>query len=359
MTSDHDPGRTEPDAERARSQPEPSQTPRGSDTAGDTTPYAALYNTLARVIITGPWWRRWLIVAVDAAQSWWQRGYAAVSETRHLRHRRVFTITAAGGAALVLSMTGVVTTVQESWTPARIGAALKFDEPAPSDEPARTPVEQPSVSPSPAAPEAGDRRVAGEADDAAEPGTTGMPVEISATRRSPSDERSKETSRPRKDRSASDSTPDATRDSAPATDSQPATDSAPAPEPAVAAAAPAPAPKPAPAPRSNLGPGSHLAPGGLLRSPNGRYVLVMQPDGNLVASRSGGQPLWSSRTHGNSGAMLVNQPDGNLVVNARGGRPLWSTRTAGRTGAVLVMQDDGNVVVYAGGGSVWASGTAQ
>src|SRR5439155_550578 len=48
-----------------------------------------------------------------------------------------------------------------------------------------------------------------------------------------------------------------------------------------------------------------------LRSPNGRYVLSMQTDGNLVLYADG-QALWASWTQNNPGAWVVMQGDGNL-----------------------------------------------
>jgi hypothetical protein len=63
----------------------------------------------------------------------------------------------------------------------------------------------------------------------------------------------------------------------------------------------------------------------------------MQRDGNLVVYRKGGGPsaggaLWSTRTHGHTGAYAVMQNDGNLVVYKSGGGPtaggaLWATNT--------------------------------
>lgn len=80
-------------------------------------------------------------------------------------------------------------------------------------------------------------------------------------------------------------------------------------------------------------------------SPGGRYVLVMQGDGNLVMY-SGTSAVWASGTGGNPGAFLGIQDDGNIVIYKSDRRtPLWATSTASDT-TRLVMQDDGNLVAY-------------
>jgi hypothetical protein len=112
------------------------------------------------------------------------------------------------------------------------------------------------------------------------------------------------------------------------------------------------------APRNVLYPGERLNPGEQLTSPNGRYVLVMQGDGNLV-EYDAGTPVWASNTAGHPGSDFEAQSDGNFVVYAPGHVPIWASNTSGRTGNVLTVQDDRNVVIYAPGNiAVWASNTA-
>lgn len=103
-----------------------------------------------------------------------------------------------------------------------------------------------------------------------------------------------------------------------------------------------------------------LGAGEYLQSPSGRYVAVLQGDGNFVVY-GGGRPLWSSATAarpGQASSALAVQGDGNVVLyGPRGAR--WSTRTAGTgAGHALVMQDDGNLVLYGPRGALWATGTA-
>jgi Trypsin/Fibronectin type III domain len=112
-----------------------------------------------------------------------------------------------------------------------------------------------------------------------------------------------------------------------------------------------------PAPRDTLHPLQQLNPGEQLVSSNGRYVLAMQTDGNLVEYEPSGGPVWSTGT-GTPGTVLVNQADGNLVLVAPGNRPIWATDT--RTpGSILTIQDDRNLVVYAPGHrAIWQTNTA-
>ena len=101
--------------------------------------------------------------------------------------------------------------------------------------------------------------------------------------------------------------------------------------------------------------GQTLSPGTLINSCNGKFVLAMQSDGNLV-QYSGGRPLWATATNGSGGAWAVMQSDGNLVVYSRDGRALWGSGTNGNEGAGLAVQDDGNVVISSSGGkALWAS----
>lgn len=87
-----------------------------------------------------------------------------------------------------------------------------------------------------------------------------------------------------------------------------------------------------------------------IKSANGRALLVMQGDGNLVVYEyfnSGGRTaLWATGTDGNPGARAVMQGDGNLVVYRKDNRPIWASNTNGNPGSHLAMQDDGNLVVY-------------
>ena len=99
-----------------------------------------------------------------------------------------------------------------------------------------------------------------------------------------------------------------------------------------------------------------ILPGGSKRSPNGRYRLALQTDGNLVLyDDEVGVNLWSTGTEGTVVRQALMQTDGNFVIYDAGGAAIWSTGTQGHQGARLAVQDDGNLVVYrADGLAVWA-----
>lgn len=89
-----------------------------------------------------------------------------------------------------------------------------------------------------------------------------------------------------------------------------------------------------------------------LTSPNGKFKLVMQPDGNLVTCDVLDRPTWASDTS-IPGLRLAAQPDGNLVMYDPAGRSRWFTNTSGPSRSI-VLQDDGNLVVRDGSGrALW------
>lgn len=107
-----------------------------------------------------------------------------------------------------------------------------------------------------------------------------------------------------------------------------------------------------------FGPGQ-LNPCSAIASPNGRYVLSMQCDGNLVLIAPGNTPAWSSGTAGYRGSVAQMQNDGNLVVYSPGHIARWASNTAGNPHSVLAVQDDGNVVIVAPGNHpVWSTDTS-
>jgi len=108
-----------------------------------------------------------------------------------------------------------------------------------------------------------------------------------------------------------------------------------------------------------LGPGGKLATGGHIRSTNGRYLAIIQGDGNLVVYADR-KAIWASNTNGKGASTLVNQTDNNLVVYDGSGHPTWASNTNGKGSGstTLIMQNDGNLVLYDGASHpLWASGT--
>ncbi|GLY86141.1 CHAP domain-containing protein [Actinoallomurus iriomotensis] len=110
---------------------------------------------------------------------------------------------------------------------------------------------------------------------------------------------------------------------------------------------------------SGLPAGSILYPGHFLRSPDDRYALLLQGDGNLVLFGPGYHVLWASNTGGYPTKDATAQTDGDFVLYSRDGGAVWSTFTGGRGSSHLVVQSDGNVVLYKddGGGAIWATYT--
>jgi hypothetical protein len=106
--------------------------------------------------------------------------------------------------------------------------------------------------------------------------------------------------------------------------------------------------------------GYQLLVGGAIRSPDNRYVLVMQGDGNLVLYKlPTSTAIWSSNTYDSGGVKAVLQYDGNFVVYTVNNSPRWDSRTFGRPSNFLQLQDDGNLVLYGVGDNVpqWSTGT--
>ena len=107
---------------------------------------------------------------------------------------------------------------------------------------------------------------------------------------------------------------------------------------------------------SVLNGGSQLGPGQEIWSPDRRYRLTFQTDGNLVIYRSDGLPVWWTGTHGMSPGAAVMQRDGNFVIYSAAGEPRWHTHTFGNPGAYLSIQNNGAIVLNnASGGRLWGS----
>ena len=107
---------------------------------------------------------------------------------------------------------------------------------------------------------------------------------------------------------------------------------------------------------SILSGGSQLNPGQEIWSPDRRYRLTFQTDGNLVIYRGDGVPVWWTGTVGISPSAARMQVDGNFVVYDSAGRAPWHTYTFGNPGAYLSMQNNGAFVIYAASGArLWGS----
>ena len=101
-----------------------------------------------------------------------------------------------------------------------------------------------------------------------------------------------------------------------------------------------------------------LVPGGSVISTDKRFTFTLQGDGNLVLYGPVNQPLWASNTAGHEDVWsLVMQDDGNLVIYDGNNKPFWASNTNGHPGATLTVQDDGNTVIYDGTTAIWSTQT--
>lgn len=99
-------------------------------------------------------------------------------------------------------------------------------------------------------------------------------------------------------------------------------------------------------------------------SENGQYVLVLQPDGNLVFYDTQGGPngntnvaIWNSVTYGTGANFAAFQTDGNLVVYKPGNVVAWHSFTYGNSCSVLALQNDGHLVIRNRDGKIiWDNG---
>ncbi len=98
----------------------------------------------------------------------------------------------------------------------------------------------------------------------------------------------------------------------------------------------------------------------VLVSPNKKYKLHFQSDGNLVLSKYNTVQYWWSNTYNKNATRVKFQADGNLVVYNPSEQSLWSSGTYGKGVNRLVLLNDGNLVIYSAGNKVeWGSNTAE
>jgi hypothetical protein len=97
---------------------------------------------------------------------------------------------------------------------------------------------------------------------------------------------------------------------------------------------------------NQLAAGGNLNAGQYLQSADGRFILVMQTDGNLVLYGPAMGYLWASNTNGSSAAYATLQAsDGNFVLYDSGGHSVWDWHSQGLGGTTAVIQSDGNFVL--------------
>ena len=114
---------------------------------------------------------------------------------------------------------------------------------------------------------------------------------------------------------------------------------------------------------AKLNNGETLHQGQHMVSPNGRWRVYMQHDGNVVLYEYKGsrrRPIWVTDSDGKGKRpyRMIMQGDGNLVVYDRNKTATWSSDTWNKGTAPyhLIMQDDQNLVLYDRNNKpIWAS----
>ena len=101
-----------------------------------------------------------------------------------------------------------------------------------------------------------------------------------------------------------------------------------------------------------------------LMSPNCKYRLRMNGDGNIVLHQQDTQGTYSivkwksdSQGQGTPPYRLIMQGDNNIVLYDSQSNPLWETYTSGQgpSGGNALLHDDGSFVVYDGQGeAIWS-----
>ncbi|TCO28096.1 hypothetical protein EV652_10678 [Kribbella steppae] len=102
---------------------------------------------------------------------------------------------------------------------------------------------------------------------------------------------------------------------------------------------------------SEMGIGQALYPGDSLVSPNGKYTLIYQGDGNLVVYGPAGSVLWASGTGGQPAGLCKLVIDGGrtgVSLFGPGMKLIWVKPDSNQllqNNPRLLVQDDGNLVL--------------
>ena len=98
-----------------------------------------------------------------------------------------------------------------------------------------------------------------------------------------------------------------------------------------------------------------LTPTQYLTSPNDKYKLIFQKDGNLVLLDDKNQVVWSTNTFDKPCTECIMQDDGNFVMYDKDKNHYWATYSFDHPNSEFVVQNDGSVVVKNGDTIVWTS----
>ena len=102
-----------------------------------------------------------------------------------------------------------------------------------------------------------------------------------------------------------------------------------------------------------------LVPHQWLTSPSGSADLVLQQNGDL-AVYCGSTPKWSAGIVTGQTLYFRVQADGNMVLFDVEFQPIWSSNTSGNPGAVLTLHNSGNLILRnaADTTTLWQSSTS-
>lgn len=117
---------------------------------------------------------------------------------------------------------------------------------------------------------------------------------------------------------------------------------------------------------ADLLPNQSIPVGGYIESPNGRFILTFQNDGNLVFYDRSTNPWtakWEAHANGLGADLCRLEPSGILVLYKPGAEVVWSTEDPTPPDVWLRIEDAGNAVIYFNDGgridSIWDSASDQ
>jgi hypothetical protein len=95
---------------------------------------------------------------------------------------------------------------------------------------------------------------------------------------------------------------------------------------------------------TQLNKGSDLTTGNSIFSPDGKYKITLESNGNMVLYNNNTQ-VWQSNTAGQGATKLSLQNDGNLVLNTASNQSKWAASSNNTAVQRLVLSNDGNLLI--------------
>lgn len=103
---------------------------------------------------------------------------------------------------------------------------------------------------------------------------------------------------------------------------------------------------------SQLAPGHSATSGAVLRSPNGHFLLQVEPTGRLTITGPRAT-VWATHTHGQRPVLVVRRNGDVQLLSHR--TALWQTATTGAGASTLRLGDNGVLTLSNRSGTVWTS----